>query len=237
VTKDIVEYRQSHPKNLFYVPAEKRFILTNDFCSYYSLGQWCEYEGLLARFQRTYVEHIWHDQSLEMGPISTVEPASKTTQVITRAIAQKRTVKLLYRSMNNPQGDERTIHPHALANSGLRWHCRAYDNKRNEFRDFHLGRIANARLSIESSIDSTNDKAWASIIDIIIAPHPKLTPGQQKLVMLDHKGETSFTLKSRAAMAQYTLQYLGVTSTPDKDNPKAHPLFVLNLEHIKHWLF
>nr|WP_226983857.1 WYL domain-containing protein [Acidithiobacillus ferrooxidans] len=40
----------------------------------------------------------------------------------------------------------REIVPFALADSGSRWHVRAFDRRKGEFRDFVLTRIADARV-------------------------------------------------------------------------------------------
>lgn len=65
--------------------------------------------------------------------------------------------------------------PLALADTGLRWHLRAYDRERGRFADFALTRIAKAKsidqpIPAEEQIES--DVQWARIVHIELVPHP-----------------------------------------------------------------
>src|SRR5690606_23854369 len=104
-------------------------------------------------------------------------------------------------------GTRRTLHPHAFAYSGLRWHCRAFDETHGEFRDFHLSRLVAIELGNVSNIDPKRDQDWHNVINLILKPNPALTPAERELVKADYSiagGQLTFPV--RACMAQYVLQ-------------------------------
>ncbi len=139
--------------------------------------------------------------------------------------------------MTSPSGTKRTIHPFALANSGLRWHCRAYDELRSEFRDFHLGRITKAKVSSASNIDNKNDKAWHSTVELVVGPHPELSVAQRRVIMMEHGGGETFSLNVRASMVEYTLQNYLINKEPFEGEPKEKPLYLVNLGDVQDFLF
>lgn len=49
-----------------------------------------------------------------------------------------------YVSLNSPKPEGRTIAPHTLVYTGMRWHVRAYCEKNREYRDFVLSRLRGA---------------------------------------------------------------------------------------------
>jgi hypothetical protein len=65
---------------------------------------------------------------------------------IHRAMRLGRCIRVLYRSMSNPEAHERVIRPHSFIQAGPRWHIRAYCSKAEAFRDLNLGRISAATV-------------------------------------------------------------------------------------------
>src|SRR5207248_2707246 len=118
------------------------------------------------------------------------------------AIREKQTLRIQYQSMNRPGPSLRSISPHALGYDGFRWHVRAFCHEHLDFRDFVFARILRVRGSRPSDIDPKKDEAWQRKLDLVLAPHSELTPGQKRAVALDY-GMTRgrVVLKTRQALA------------------------------------
>jgi predicted DNA-binding transcriptional regulator YafY len=237
ITKDMVNYREQYPDNLIYNKAQKRFEPTGDFQANHTSSTWNEYELFISYYADIYRNNFWSSSALELGPSSRFNPDPEIVRALSQAISGKFSLDIEYFSMTSPSGTKRTIHPFAIANSGLRWHCRAYDELRSEFRDFHLGRITRAKISTISNIDSTKDKPWNLMIDLVVGPHPDLSIAQKKVVMMEHGGKKTFTLTVRASMIEYALQNHLISKRPFEGEPKTQPLYLVNLDKVQEWLF
>jgi len=91
-----------------------------------------------------------------------------------------------------------------LARAGVRLRDR-------EFRDFVLGRLSKARLGEAAGSDPHDDSGWQTRIDLLIAPHPKLTEAQAAAIALDYgmRGGKC-TISVRRALLFYALRRLGL---------------------------
>jgi predicted DNA-binding transcriptional regulator YafY len=74
-----------------------------------------------------------------------VKPDIETLATLTRAIAGRRQVKVNYLSLTSGVLNTRRCVHLLLADTGLRWHLRAYDRERGRFADFALTRIVKAK--------------------------------------------------------------------------------------------
>ncbi|HEX7021249.1 MAG TPA: N-6 DNA methylase [Trueperaceae bacterium] len=74
------------------------------------------------------------------SPAALSYPRMEVLAPACRAIHAKRPLAIRYHSMTSGE-TERVIVPFALVDTGLRWHVRAFDRLRGEFRDFVLTRI------------------------------------------------------------------------------------------------
>jgi len=237
ITKDMVNYRELYPDNLAYNKAQKRFEPTSNFQAHHTNSKWNEYELFVSYYANIYRENFWSSSALELGPNSRFNAEPEIVRSVSQAISGKLTLDIEYFSMTSPSGTKRTIHPFALANSGLRWHCRAYDELRDEFRDFHLGRITKATVSSASNIDNKNDKPWHTNVELVVGPHPELSVAQKKVIMMEHGGGETFSLNVRASMVEYTLQNYLISKKPFEGEPKAQPLYLVNFDALQQCFF
>ena len=237
ITKDMVSYRELYPENLTYNKAKKRFEPSDNFQAHHTDLKWSEYELFVSYYANIYRENFWSSSALELGPNSRFNAEPRVVRAVSQAISSKLSLDIEYYSMTSPSGTKRTIHPFALANSGLRWHCRAYDELRGEHRDFHLSRITKAKVSSTSNIDNHNDKAWHSTVELVVGPHPRLSAAQRKVIMMEHGGGETFSLKVRASMVEYTLQNYLISKKPFEGEPKVQPLYLVNFDEVSDWLF
>ena len=112
------------------------------------------------------------------------------------AIRERRALDVLYQSMSRPKPLRRAIEPHALAHDGFRWHARSFvraglkpaptGGEGGEFRDFVLGRVLRARVAGPAQSKPDEDADWTSVVALVIAPHPGMTPAQARAIAMDY---------------------------------------------------
>lgn len=156
-----------------------------------------------------------------------------------RGRAYEYPLKLVYHSMKSGPG-HREIVPHALVDSGLRWHVRAYDRTKQEFRDLVLTRMeqvsAYAARSVHALIKPHErleaDEQWQRYINLELIPHP--AQRHPESVMRDYgmtEGRLQVTL--RAAVAGYVLRQWQVDCSPDATlNGPEYRLRLANLAQL-----
>lgn len=145
-------------------------------------------------------------------------------------------VKILYRSMNHPEGIPRIVFPHALVRAPRRWHMRAWCTERRDFRDFVLSRVQAAE-----GVDATRppeaaedrDTGWTRMVDLRLVPHPSLTEAQQNLIAAEmFPGARAKRLRVRRSLAMYVLQDLRVAVDLKRDLPPEFQLALASPEGI-----
>ena len=171
--RDLSTYRRLAPQNLFYDAGQRKYATTERFAPLFEHSA----ERVLTWFKAGFGDNM--DQKLKRSvPCESasdlVKPDIVTLATLTRAIAGRRQVKVNYLSLTSG-ASIKTLCPLALADTGLRWHLRAYDRDRSRFADFALTRIVKAKalgltIPVEEQIES--DIQWARIVHIELVPHP-----------------------------------------------------------------
>lgn len=148
-------------------------------------------------------------------------------------------LQIVYASMANPIPSPRNIFPHTLIQVGRRWHVRAWCEKREQFRDFNLGRIRDAKpIASKAPSAKTDDAEWNRTIQLHFVPHRELTPDQQLMIREEiFRGTTGHRLTVRACMAKYVIQDLRAATDPAKQLPPEFQLEVANAKDLIHHLF
>ncbi len=155
---------------------------------------------------------------------------------ITRAIHGKKKLKASYHSLSDSQNVQRMLEPHALVNTGFRWHVRAYNEESFDFRDFVLSRFVTAECLDQAAESSANyDEDWVEMITVKLTPHPMLDANKQASLLIDYKAEnTVIEINIRRALIGYLLKQLSVDTTADHSlNPMQYQLIVLNRDEIE----
>lgn len=242
VTKDIQAYRTEHEKQVVYDSLDKTYRPAPEFAPVYTAGKIMEYVDFMRRFhQEALGVHSMPDW-LDAGPQPHIEPDPRLFRTVVHAIRCRQALNIRYRSWNHPRGQDRRIHPHALAYSGLRWHCRAFDENTNSYRDFHLGRFERySEVRDVQGIAGDRDAGWHTMIDIKLVPNPALSDEEQQLVRADYGlSEGALNLRCRQSMANYYLQSYNVDPQLSLDNqptPRKHPLIVKDHRELAGFLF
>lgn len=215
-TRDLSEYKRLAPANIAFDNLSKIYVITKEFVPLF--------EHIPDRVLTALTQGFGDGINPVQGSLVTSEvpPVLNRLDIailapISRAIYSKKVVQISYFS-GTSGASQREIVPFALASDGLRWHTRAFDRKKNEFRDFVLSRM-NETVLIEESNPLKHelydqDIQWNRILELDLVPHPgRKSP---ELVKRDYNMvDGVFRLKVRAAMAGYVLRQWHVDCSPD----------------------
>ncbi|MCY4290995.1 MAG: WYL domain-containing protein [Roseovarius sp.] len=218
-TKDLSRYQDIAPGNIRYDRQAKTYLANDNFNPVFGELSAEGYLAALIDRIRAPLEASWLSEvpatQLTPRPLRSVD--ARILKAIAVAIRRRRKVQINYQSMSSPQTKLRMIHPHAFASDGWRWHARAWCENTERFKDFVLSRITQAGLGDESPIDPAHDHEWNEDTDIIIGPHPDLSPDQKRIIQMDYgmkRGRVTLTVKK--ALEYYALKQLGLGAGHEK---------------------
>lgn len=240
-TKDLKLYGDLAPNNLIYrhnvfgfVPAESFQPVFTDLAPARVLPM---IAANLATTAGPYEDLPIYGVSVERLPLPQRLPEAAVVAQIIRAIRGGTRLSAVYYSLSDRDNREpRILEPHALVNTGLRWHVRAYSEDTYDFRDFVLSRFVEA-VQLEELAESSAqyDDDWMEFVTLRLSPHPKLELQQRAALMIDYRSENDvIALSVRRALIAYVLQNLAVDTTPDHSlNPSAYQLVLVNRDEIE----
>ena len=228
-TRDITLYRENAPQNLVYDSTSKQYLIGGSFKPAFEhqpvrvLTQLSRGFGAInASAKKPYVPTEL-PYRLKYPEVSVIAP-------LTRAIDQKNVVSITYVSTSSGRS-KRDIVPFALVDSGLRWHVRAYDRKREKFSDFVLNRIVQSAVSTSKAEEhelKDSDNQWNRIVELEVVPHPNRE--HTDAVVHDYDMiDNVLHINARAAVAGYLLRRLNVDCTEDHSlESRAYQLWLRN---------
>jgi hypothetical protein len=239
------KFRDAHPNWVDWDTFSKSYIATNHFYNRRakaagSLAPTASLAHYLSLVQMSHVSmsgiehsHIWSGYQ----DLST--PVPQVFATISEAIRSGRMLKMLYRSMRNPEPHERLVSPHSLVRAGRRWHVRAFCAEKKEFRDYALGRIQNPIILDGTAENSVSDDAtWNTVVKVQLVAHPALNESQRKLVEFEYfSGTAARADLCRAALLSYYIQDIRAALDVEKERPPEYQLSVFNKEELSQWLF
>jgi hypothetical protein len=132
---------------------------------------------------------------VESWPLPARMTSSETLQAVVSAIRQHEALEVRYQSMTDSKPSWRWLSPHAFASDGERWHVRAFCHKREEFRDFVLGRIVDTRHCRPSHAEPEHDVDWHTFVRVVLAPNPKLSEDQRAAIAAEYNMPRNRQLK------------------------------------------
>jgi hypothetical protein len=233
-TRDIGQYKELAPRNLDYDTKGKVYVRAEWFRPVFEFS---------ADRVLTWVSQGFGDgEPIRWKSLVSCEGSSLTTKIdlevlssLTRAIHRKSAVEISYRALSSGL-TTREIVPFALADSGQRWHVRAFDRRSSEFRDFVLGRIADARLTASSVDDHETpdqDIQWNRVAEIELVPHPANVQHPDTIEAEYGMENGVLNVRVRAAMAGYLLRRWNVDCTDDHSLKGAeHHLWLRNRQAL-----
>lgn len=146
------------------------------------------------------------------------QPSLETLATVTRAIHGDYALQLTYHSMKKGAG-ARSIVPHSLVDSGLRWHVRAFDRTKGHFRDLVLTRMDRLRPLTDAPPPApaeciSADLQWNQPVALQLVPHP--AHPHAKTIERDFGMQHGcLQVALRAAIAGYVLRQWQVDCSPD----------------------
>lgn len=215
-TRDIALYKEVAPRNIDYDPKGKLYVRGDWFIPAFDFSVERVLTWLSQGFGDSEPLRI-KPQVLCDGAALLTRPNLDTLSVLTRGIHRKCAVEVAYRALSSGQ-TTREIVPFALADSGLRWHVRAFDRRSGEFRDFVLGRIDDARLVSGSVADHElpdQDIQWNRIVELDLVPHPANVQHPDTIESEYSMEGGVLKVRTRAATAGYLLRRWNVDCTED----------------------
>ncbi len=235
--KDLKAYRALAPGNLSYDAKRKAFLPAPDFRPVFTRGVVEEY--LHALSDHPDIVHTFKAMGLPREAPEILQPLLRRVdpgmfRLIMQAIEQRQRIDIHYASMSEDDLQERIITPHSLVCTPLRWHVRAYCEKHGEFRDFVLSRFrAVYNLEGPARFGKTDDQRWQQYVDLILQPHPALTPRQQDIIAQDYAMTNGqLVLPVRSALLPYVLQSLNLDITRQDQDAEIQQLVVANLHTV-----
>ncbi len=240
-TKDLKLYGELAPGNLVYTQAVFGFVPAPGFRAVFADLAPAAVLPLIAANLAVaggpYGTQPIYGLPAEGLPLPARLPAAEILAQITRAIRHRRKLAARYHSLSDrAEPATRILEPHALVDTGSRWHVRAYAPDRYEFRDFVLSRFGAAEcLNETAESDPEHDEDWVERLTLRLAPHAGLSERRRQALALDYGArEGVIELVVRRALTGYVLQRLMVDTTPDHHlDPKVYPLMLLNRDEVE----
>ena len=215
-TRDIAQYKEMAPGNMEYDPKGKVYVRASWFRPLFDFPA----ERVLTWLSQGYGDGEpirWKGLVAQEGTSLPGNIDLDLLSVLTRAIHQGAAVEIAYRALSSGL-TTREIVPFALADSGLRWHVRAFDRRSGEFRDFVLGRLDDASILQGPVADHERpdqDIQWNRITELELVPHPANVQHPDTIEAEYGMEGGVLRFRARAAMAGYLLRRWNVDCTND----------------------
>jgi predicted DNA-binding transcriptional regulator YafY len=238
-SKDINRYiGEFSPTGLEYDRKLKGYRPTADFKPQFSQGTVNEYLHLLHqdKAQTSTLSlmdlRYGHTEVLDV-PSRHVDPA--IVRGLVQAARNQLRVDVDYASLSSEETSGRNIVPHTLIYDGIRWHVRAYCEKRGEYLDFVMSRFRGVPDLLDGSPHGREqDAEWGTQVELVIIPNPCLTPGQQAIIAQDYAmqdGQLRFS--QRLPLVHYALDRMQVSyDGQHNQNPDQFPLVLQNRNEL-----
>lgn len=238
-SKDINRYiGEFSPTGLEYDRKLKGYKPTVDFKPSFSQGSVNEYLHLLHQDKAQTSTLSLMD--LRYGHTEVLDvPSRHVDPVIVRGLVQaarnQLRVDVNYASLSSEETSGRNIVPHTLIYDGIRWHVRAYCEKRGEYLDFVMSRFRGVPDLLDASEHGREqDSKWNTQVELVIIPNPSLSPGQQAIIALDYamqQGQLRFS--QRIALVHYALDRMQVSYDGQHEiRPQLYPLVLANRQQL-----
>ena len=215
-TRDIAQYKELAPGNIEYDTKGKVYVRAAWFRPLFDFPA----ERILTWLSQGYGDGEpirWKGVVAQEGTSLPGKIDLDLLSVLTRAIHQGAAVEVAYRALSSGL-TTREIVPFALADSGLRWHVRAFDRRSGEFRDFVLGRLDAARVlpgPVADHEKPDQDIQWNRITELELVPHPANVQHPDTIEAEYGMDGGVLKVRTRAAMAGYLLRRWNVDCTED----------------------
>ena len=232
------------PEGLIYDRRLKGYKPTEQFLPRFSEGKVDEYLMLLHREKQHQRQHeaglltlplmdlrYGHIEILDV-PNRHIDP--KIVRGLVQAARGQLRVDVDYVSLSSAEQSGRNIVPHTLIYDGIRWHVRAYCEKRGEYLDFVMSRFRGVPDLLDASEHGRDkDDEWNRIVEVLVIPNPRLTEKQQAIIAQDYAmqdGQLRFT--QRVPLFHYALDRMQINYGQYEKSPSLYPLVLANKDDL-----
>jgi predicted DNA-binding transcriptional regulator YafY len=214
-SKDFALYQERAPGNAVYDTRSKRYVAGPDFAPRFMTAGADEYlarlKGLIEGDVDPARSWIREPPPAAVVPTPTRALKPEILRALLKAIRDGEAVEIVYVSFSRAEPTPRWIAPHALGYDGARWHVRAFDELRDDFVDFVIGRILDVRGRRPSEVRAADDAAWRDTETLVIAPNPALPETQRNAIAIDYDmADGAKAIEVRRAFGFYARQRLGL---------------------------
>ncbi|MDB9741279.1 WYL domain-containing protein [Akkermansiaceae bacterium] len=203
----IQQYLEMNPKSMQYCLKKKRYLVN-------------------PKMKRIFGSPDLESQlSEEAGEIVTLAiPKSKMNDTVQRyltvAMRNKREITVSYQSRSGEDSKRRKIAPQAFGNDGNRIHVRAWCFENEDYRDFSLLRMSNAKFPEDAVVEKLpEDKAWTKKVSVKFFLNKDLDKATKNALMEDYgmkKDTDPIVVKTTEAMLPYAKIQMGIDPISDK---------------------
>ncbi len=205
-TRDLARYRYLAPDNICFDGSSKTYRVTEDFKPLFEHSL----DRVLTALSKGFGDGVGGGTS-GLVPCEYPAPINRPTievlAAVTRAVSRRRVLSVSYVSSASG-ANKREIVPLALADSGLRWHVRAFDRKASSFRDFVLTRFRSVSVLPDAPMPEeslAHDLQWSREVEMEIVSHPDFP--RPELAALDYPmTDGILRIRAKAALAGYVLR-------------------------------
>jgi hypothetical protein len=235
-SKDLSQYQTLAPGNAIYDKSAKRYTVGPEFAPKFLVVDAAQYLSQLRLLTDGTLSaaDTWLGAPSDIGLVGIPQRSvsAPILQTVLTAIRGSQEIEVRYQSMSHEQPRWRWIGPHALGFDGFRWHVRAFCDIDQVFKDFVLSRVLEVRSSRPQYANRPRDTDWHEYVDVEIAPHPELSPAQQRAVELDYAmRDGRAVIQVRRALLFYTLKRLGLDVDATARDPQDQQIVLLG----KNW--
>ncbi len=240
-SKEIKHYIRNHsPKGLEYDAHLKGYKPTVHFVPMFSEGKVDEYLTLLHQEKQQSLQHERNMalpvMDLRYGHIDILNvPTRHIDPRIVRGLVQAAREQLRidvdYASLSSEEITGRNIIPHTLVYDRIRWHVRAYCEKKGDYLDFVMSRFRGVPELLDASEHGrAQDIEWNTLVTAVVIPNPGLSIVQQSIIASDYAMEDGkLLIRQRVPLLHYALERLQVNFNGEhNDQPLLHPLVLSN---------
>jgi hypothetical protein len=234
-TRDVALYREYAPENCSLNNKLKRYEVGSKFKPMFTH----DVHRVLSALSRGYGEGLNQASTGYLTaefPLHLNQPDVNVLAIVSRAIYQKKLVRVTYHSFSSGQS-KRDLAPFAIVDSGARWHIRAFDRRSQTFRDFAINRISKPSIvddPVQPVEQPEHDHQWLRMLHIELAPHPSIK--NPEVVEVDYgMKDGKLMLNLRAAVAGYVLQAWNVDCSEDHHlDPVRYRLSLKDADKVLH---
>lgn len=240
-SKDLSLYREMCPNNIRYDKHKKRYLVTDQFVPRFIEGSVSEYLEMLKSSgseEKNPVVSLIDNAP----PVCVVQPvqqslSSNILQKISESILRGKELEIVYRTMSRLKTIKHLLCPHIVVHDGMHWYVRAYSYNHEDYKNFLLARIFDAKTMGKADIDPSGDKAWQTRVKVKLGLNPRLTSAQKAVVEADY-GMRNGTLSypTRAALVPLFLNSMHIRTDDTASDPASDPVILLNREELDRYL-